>query len=430
MALDVERTAPVPRAGRDHRNGFRRAGLVTGVVALAGVIAGVGDLVSGPVLQREPPSIPAVIAGDANFTASVRDDPGGRAAAVYVSGNSELFWRYRPLVVGADGDTYRRVDAIADRAGGGGGGDIFPATLISPDGEYLLVSDGDSAVRVDLTNGRERSYQLAPEGNRSNILAWAPDGRRVAFTAIGWPGSDRLAVLDVETGVTTDVPRAPGSALPSVAAFAPDGSRLALQIEQHVELVAVAGGPVERLPLEPGHGLVPDVAWSPDGSLLATTLQGDYSTGRIAFLATAGGARPEALRPPGPTAETRPEDFIGWSGPDRVVTLTRGGVHDWMVERELVEISVADRSRRPVGRFSGAHTCEYGGMHCQALDVRFASGLLKRLVTRPAGRPDRGPWPVWLTTLAVGSAAVATRVGVRVARAVGRRARPAARATM
>lgn len=417
LQVEPHGVVAAPR-GRRSRRAYKIAAAVTGVIALAGFVQGFGDVLSGPAaLPRATPTIPEVIAGDSLMTASVRSDPAGRAIALFISGNAELFFSYHAVVVGADGGAIRRVSAMNGRRRNDG---PFPEALIAPDGTRLLVSDGASARLVDLTTGRERSYRLG-RGSSATPLAWSPDGRHVAFTPDPTgAGAGGIGMLDLKTGGTSGVPGlAVGASGPTAAAFDADGTRLAVQIDEAVELIMVSGGHIATLPLPRDHQLVPYVAWSPDGALLATRSQRPESQGGIVFLSTQGRSLPPNVAS---NLESSPAEFGGWSAPDRIVMVSETDRHpDYRVEREVVEVSLATGKRRVISWFSGAHTCEFSSMHCKALNVRFAAGLLPTLVTRPAGPPDRGPWPVPLTMSVILTFTGAAWLAFKLARHLRRR---------
>ncbi|MEV0717439.1 hypothetical protein [Asanoa sp. NPDC050611] len=106
--------------------------------------------------RRPGLSLPDRFAGYSMFTSTVTDAPLGRAIALYGYGNGEMFNMFQPLVVGADGDTYRRVDAMQERD--------RPSTLLAPDGTQVLLGDDrgatDELVLVDLGTGEERQLPL------------------------------------------------------------------------------------------------------------------------------------------------------------------------------------------------------------------------------------------------------------------------------
>ena len=86
------------------------------------------------------------------------------------------------VVLGAGGDTYRRVDVAEDRAGAETQGDPAPM-LLSPDGRYVAVGDHDTTepdvAFVDLTTGKTSTYDL-PQGRSVIPVAFSADGGSLA----------------------------------------------------------------------------------------------------------------------------------------------------------------------------------------------------------------------------------------------------------
>jgi hypothetical protein len=80
----------------------------------------------------------------------------GRAIALYGYGNGELINMFQSLVVGADRDRYRKVDAMEERN--------RPSALLAPNGTGVLLGDDCGATRdlvlVDLTTDKRRSIPL------------------------------------------------------------------------------------------------------------------------------------------------------------------------------------------------------------------------------------------------------------------------------
>lgn len=72
------------------------------------------------------------------LTSSMRANPAGRAAAIYTYGNGELFDRWQTLVVGADRDSYRRLDGRMTRRHERPGGNS--QELLAPDGSSLVIA--------------------------------------------------------------------------------------------------------------------------------------------------------------------------------------------------------------------------------------------------------------------------------------------------
>ncbi|MEU8260409.1 hypothetical protein AB0C02_07285 [Micromonospora sp. NPDC048999] len=371
------------------------------------------------------PSLPDRFAGYSMLTSTVAKAPPGRAIALYGYGNGETFNMFQPLVVGADGDTYRRVDAMEERGG--------PSTLLAPDGTRVLLGDDRGATRdlilVDLTTGKRRSIPLGdPVGVR--LLAWSPDGRHVAYSAAPIHHYDEyesvdgevartgtLRLLDLSTGRSTEVP----AIKPAwTAAFAPDSRRLAVQVGQTAHLIDLDGSEYGTVPIQDRRELAADVGWSPDGTFLATvpwisegpSNGGDthhtflYELGDVEFVPLADAGAP-------PTGVRGVARLLGWRSASSVLV----AVFNDAGHAALVEVQLDTGTRQTLSRFDTGSTCELGMQHCQITDLHLATGLLPDLTVRSAGRPQRGPWPLLLD-------AVIAAVVLGAAFLVWRRTRP------
>ncbi|GAA4565480.1 hypothetical protein GCM10023176_13700 [Micromonospora coerulea] len=368
-----------------------------------------------PVQTAAPstkPSLPDRFAGYSMLTSTVAKAPPGRAVALYGYGNGETFNMFQSLVVGADGETYRRVDAMEDRS--------RPSALLAPDGTRVLLGDDRGAtgdlILVDLTTGKRRSIPLgAPVGVR--LLAWSPDGRHVAYSAGPLTGSGEfgtvnvveaevartgtLRLLDLSTGRSTEVP----AIRPAwTAAFAPDSRRLAVQVGQKAHLIDLDGHEYGSVQITAGRELAANVAWSPDGRFLATvpwlydgpfngTTGGDtghgtflWKVGNVEFVPVTG-----ASTPPAPVQDV--VQLLGWRSAGSVVVATINAAG----HASLAEVQLGSGTRRTMSRFDTGHNCELGMQSCQVFDLQLATGLVPDLTVRHAGRPQRGPWPAALT---------------------------------
>ncbi|GAA1501318.1 hypothetical protein GCM10009827_010170 [Dactylosporangium maewongense] len=386
----------------------RRVAAVIAVVAVLAAGLGLLPLVRPvavvPAAPGATPSLPDHIAPYSSLTSTVSRSPGGRAIMLYQFGNGELFNQFQPLALGADRDTYRQLDAAEGRRR------IRP-WLLSPDGTTAVLTDDriavDALTLVDLPTGRRRAVPLpAPTG--AVPLAFSPDGRTLAYSAVPMPMGDPYNSTLGEsrrTGVLTlvDLPTGRHRTLSGVtpvfaASFAPDGQRIAVQTGPQVQIVDLDGTVARTVDLPAEHILTMNAAWSPDGRLLAatgatTSSGGDgvtYYHRRIVFAdATGSGSVP---------APVAAEEMLGWRSGDRIVALVSAGEGPG----ELRDVPLGGGLPGTLlSRFDAGQSCEYGTQTCQAYEIRMATGLLPSLVVRRAD-PDRGPWPGWFTVTTAG----------------------------
>ena len=374
-------------------------------------------------------AVPRDLAAYSHLTGSVSSSPPGPAVALFQHGfGVELMDFPQAVVLGAGGDSYRRVDVAEDRAGAETQGDPAPM-LLSPDGRYVAVGDHDTAgpdvALVDLTTGETSTYDL-PRGRSVIPVAFSADVGRLALLVSDEPtnpysgGRIRgdVAVLDLDAG-STDVLDLGGSA--AGAAFSPDGTELAVERAAPRELSVTTFADDSERTLALDGVLAGPNAWSPDGRLLAVTtvdasaaMPGVDDPGvptGLAFVdATGAGAE---VPGPVPLPVSAPGRVLAWNGDDEVVMLLSADADaatlsdvplDGSEPRTLVRIH--DLGSYGVGRFQLA--ADAGG----------------RLEVVEPSTIDRGPWPLALRLsasvlaglLAWLLAAVAVRIGRRVSR--------------
>ncbi|MBV1853630.1 hypothetical protein [Catellatospora tritici] len=398
------------------RRDRRRRRITAALAAIATILLGGAATVLGPGLTGgavQPasgtPGLPDQIAGYSPLTGRVSDSPPGRALMLYGYGNGELFHTYQTLVLGADGDVYRQLDAAPDTSG---------SWLLAPDGRTVVLADASrksSSVRVvDLSTGRVASVPLGRTGGVFP-LALSPDGQTLAYGIVDTPQLDQdlaqsvgnaitfygsehgtLVLLNLRTGQSTVADVSPAAAV----AFAPDGGRLAVQSRLETWLVGLDGHRIEQVRVPQGYGLTQHNAWSPDGTMLALTWwrRDGWSTGPGTDQAFT--PDPSAPSPFGVVRLDRPDQMI--AKPENVETFL-----GWLSDTEILSLSwdygadtgalwatpVGGGAARAVSHFDSGHRCEYGTQRCVPYDAMVASQLLDGIKVRAAGWPDRGPWP-------------------------------------
>ena len=392
---------------------------VGGAVLLVGLAVALlpGAAVPGPA--GDAPTVPDQVAGYSYLTAGVSSSPPGRSLALFQFGYGVEFMDFpQAVVVGADGDVQRRVDLAEESSWPETQGDPAPM-LLSPDGTRVAVGDADvdspEVAVVDLASGAVERHPVPP-GRRVLPLAWSPDGHRVAYLATATTGSPfwgaavdgDVGLLELASGQSAVVPGATGV---EAVAFAPDGTELAVQHSRaaggDLVVVPLDGGSGRTLTLPAGHRLEGPAAWSPDGALLATSAADD-----IAFLDATGQGRTT----PAPLARTAAARglVLGWTAPDRVVTLAADPPPATDVDPDryvLVDVPLDGSAPRPLT------AVPTGGGNYGVARFQLATGLLPDLEVRTAGDVDRGRWPLGLrltAALAAGAlAAGAVRLAVR-----------------
>lgn len=279
---------------RGQRRRRRRIGtaLAALLVALTGtpllLPAMLGTSGGGMLVGADRPVVPARVYPPLTGEATIIEDPPGPAALV-ISGDQELRgsdiwgWEGRSLLVGQDGN-YRLARTVGETRAGIG--DL----LLSPDGRRIAAEPwiegsqwpedpaGQTAI-LDLTTGEVRQY------SGGLPVAWAPDGRSLLVLTPNLAGYSwrlgRLSLLDPDTGALRQLPEITGSFRPgNFAAFAPDGSRLAIATIDALHLIDLTDGTTRILtPLTPRDRIAGPGAWLPGGDRIAIWSMGDCEDG-------------------------------------------------------------------------------------------------------------------------------------------------------
>ncbi|MDZ5662927.1 hypothetical protein SFC79_14215 [Nocardioides sp. S-58] len=382
------------------------AAAVIGLGSAAFVLALTGR--SGPATtDPDAVAVPAELAGYSHLTGRVSDSAPGAAVALYQHGfGVELLDSPQAVVLGAGGDTYRRVDVAERRAGAETQGDPAPM-LLSPDGTKVAVGDHDTdrpdVVVVDLVTGETTEHAL-PAGRSVVPVAWSSDGRTVAHLLSPEPTSPYsggritgdVGLLDLSDDSTTVLEERTAVA----AAFSPDGSELAVERTGTAARISVVDlGTEARRDVEADGVLAGPAAWSPDGRLLATTTTrpdpgapgeppGRPTGLTFVDVADAGAEVPAPL----PLSLAGPGRVLGWSGPEEVVVLLDTENDDPCCGSDTLTLSgvpLDGSAPAPLMRLTDLGSFGVGRF-------QLASATVDDLrVVRPT-EVDRGPWPLAL----------------------------------
>jgi hypothetical protein len=385
------------------------------VAALVLVLTGQG---SSPAPAASP-AVPEELAAYSHLTGSVSSSPPGPVVALWQHGYGvELLDFPQAVVLGAGGDTYRRVDVAEGRAGAETQGDPAPM-LLSPDGTRVAVGDHDTerpdVVVVDLRTGGTTRHSL-PAGRSVVPVAWSMDGEALASLASdeatnpysGGRITGDVALLDL-TDDAAEVLELDRSA--TGAAFAPDGSEIAVDQSGVVTVVDLQDG--DQRNLEVDGVLAGPAAWSPDGRLLAVTTVGptDVAPGveapgiptGLSFVDADG--RGDTVPDPVPLDLTGPGRVLGWAGPGEVVTVLAGDGAD---EQTLSGVPLDGTEPRTLMRMDDLGSYGVGRF-------QLASNTAETLEVVTPADVDRGPWPLPVRSLAAILAGLAAWLGTRSA---------------
>ncbi|GAA0263632.1 hypothetical protein [Cryptosporangium japonicum] len=410
--------------------------LSVGAGVVAALLVGTGDDAeefAQPSYPRSAESLPTLIS-DVSESVPGRSIVLAETTGAFTDGH---------VLFSADSDRVRDVSAIEERVNSDYGA---ATTRLSPDGRRLAVGDlsgtFDDVLVLDLVTGA--SQRFAVGGGSTDVLAWSPDGRRLAVS------SDALDVLDLDTGSVSRVatpststtpktdllpgeapmPTGGGVAAPKTvdgitkiqAAFSPDGRSIAYDDGVDIEVYPLGGaGPVVRL-TDKAVWLAGPSAWSPDGKrVLVTRDETNDVTGATSLLAIDVASQNATRLVTFDYVDFTLPTPVGWRSPSEV--LLSGTDDDGAL---VVEAFDVDAQRR------GDRLMTFG---YSTYSAEFASGLIATAVGRD-GNFSGGPTPTWWRAVigvtvggvvAVGGAVVATAVGVPMVlrrRAAGRRVAP------
>ncbi|EXG79284.1 PD40 domain-containing protein [Cryptosporangium arvum] len=393
--------------------------LSVGAGLVAALLVGTGDDAeefATPSYPRNAESLPTLIS-DVSESAPGRSIVLAETTGAFTDGH---------VLFAADSDRVRDVSAIEDRVNSDYGA---ATTRLSPDGRRLAVGDlsgkFDDILVLDLVTGASQRFSVG--GGSTEVLAWSPDGRRLAIS------SEALDVLDLDTGSVKRVATPSTNATPKTdllpgeapmptgggvapktvdgmtkiqAAFSPDGRSIAYDDGVDIEIYPLDGaGPVVRL-TDKAVWLAGASAWSPDGRRVLVTREETNDVNGATSLLAIDVATQNATR----LVTFDYIDFsvpipVGWRSASEV--LLSGTDADGAF---VVQAYDVDAKRR------GDRLMTFG---YSTYSAEFASGLIGSAVGRD-GDFSGGPTPTWWrAVVGVVVGAVVAVVGAIVATAVG-----------
>ena len=290
LERDLARVGPAPfdfddvARRRDRKRRNQR--IAAGVVGIAVFVAAVWIVTSVGSLDRSEPSVV----------------PGGDVTGPAETGPTEAIGPVPETDYLLDldtGETTPLPESIVGKE------DVTGAYAVSPDGSRLAyVGPGDSGefqifvANLDGTGIEQVTVELRGEAMpfQHASPAWSPDGSKIAYIGRRGIRNGNVYLLDLATGVSTQVTDDPRDGANSPT-FSPDGSSIVYSVRRdggagQILAVPVAGG--ASVPLLGGDGAYAQhPALSPDGSLLSYVCgdRGELSTGICLANADGSGAR-------------------------------------------------------------------------------------------------------------------------------------------
>lgn len=171
----------------------------------------------------------------------------------------------RLAIMDSDGANFRAISS---------GSELLITPRYSPKGDRVafmaLGGDGAASVQIlDLASGR-RSL-VAPQGQTTFAPRFAPNGSTLALS-VEQSGNTNLALADGAGGLR---PLTSGGAIDTSPSFSPDGAQIAFESDrgggQQIYIMGADGSGVRRISF--GEGRYSTPVWSPKGDLIAFTRQ-------------------------------------------------------------------------------------------------------------------------------------------------------------
>jgi hypothetical protein len=296
------------------------------------------------------PTLPRRIGAPSVVTPDARDSPIGAASVVFSSAEWGLDDTATEIALtGSRTDAYRSLPDSLDSTAG-------ISAILSPDGTRLAIQDGI----VDLSTGATIGLP-AHGGDYRDPEAWSPDGRYLATVTYTQP--EFIAPMTFDGEWTSPVTHAVLSVVDTsdrhettiadldvtanfdgwLAAFSPDGTKLAYQSGDRIVVVTPAGAPVAGFDVPVGTRIAGKGAWTRDGGALAVVAERPCRCGRaydaswtLATLdASTGAATGPAYTVDGVVAVR----ILGWSpaGGPVVTTYDPGSAADLDPSYEVVD---------------------------------------------------------------------------------------------